>query len=154
MCHVLELSPGEKYTVDNAQSAQGLDNNMQSVLEIKQVMMMMVMMMMMMMMMLMLMMMMIIMIMTMMMMLMMMIQVSHTDWGVYTCRANNSMGEGEAMVVVKSKLNHILRSVRASRLDIFCGYIVYNIALYCCLGFGMGGWDFKMCFAIYFRAPM
>ena len=39
MCHVLELSPGEKYTVDNAQSAQGLDNNMQSVLEIKQVMM-------------------------------------------------------------------------------------------------------------------
>ena len=39
-CHVLELSPGEKYTVDNAQSAQGLDNNMQSVLEIKQVMMM------------------------------------------------------------------------------------------------------------------
>ena len=89
MCHVSELSPGEKYTVDNAQSAQGLDNNMQSVLEIKQVMMMMVMMMMMMMMML---------------MLMMMIQVSHTDWGVYTCRANNSMGEGEAMVVVKSKL--------------------------------------------------
>ena len=74
---MLELSPGEKYTVDNAQSAQGLDNNMQSVLEIKQVMMMM---------------------------LMMMIQVSHTDWGVYTCRANNSMGEGEAMVVVKSKL--------------------------------------------------
>ena len=40
MCDVLELSPGEKYTVDNAQSAQGLDNNMQSVLEIKQVMMM------------------------------------------------------------------------------------------------------------------
>ena len=39
MCHVSELSPGEKYTVDNAQSAQGLDNNMQSVLEIKQVMM-------------------------------------------------------------------------------------------------------------------
>ena len=44
-----ELSPGEKYTVDNAQSAQGLDNNMQSVLEIKQVMMMMMMLMMMMM---------------------------------------------------------------------------------------------------------
>ena len=42
---MLELSPGEKYTVDNAQSAQGLDNNMQSVLEIKQVMMMMMMMM-------------------------------------------------------------------------------------------------------------
>ena len=98
MCHLLELSPGEKYTVDNAQSAQGLDNNMQSVLEIKQVMMMMIMMMM--------------------LMLMMMIQVSHTDWGVYTCRANNSMGEGEAMVVVKSKLNHIFRSVRASSLDL------------------------------------
>ena len=131
---MLELSPGEKYTVDNAQSAQGLDNNMQSVLEIKQVMMMMMMLMM-------------------IMMLMMMIQVSHTDWGVYTCRANNSMGEGEAMVVVKSKLNHIFRSVRASRLDNFCWYIVYNIALYCCLGFGMGGGDFKMCFAIYFHAP-
>ena len=41
---MLELSPGEKYTVDNAQSAQGLDNNMQSVLEIKQVMVMMLMM--------------------------------------------------------------------------------------------------------------
>ena len=97
MYHVLELSPGEKYTVDNALSAQGLDNNMQSVLEIKQVMMM---------------------IMMMMLMSMMMIQVSHTDWGVYTCRANNSMGEGEAMVVVKSKLNHIFRSVRASSLDL------------------------------------
>ena len=58
--------------------------------------------------------------MLMMIMLMMMIQVSHTDWGVYTCRANNSMGEGEAMVVVKSKLNHKFRSVRASRLDNFC----------------------------------
>ena len=103
MCDVLELSPGEKYTVDNAQSAQGLDNNMQSVLEIKQV---------------------------------MMIdddidddddvdydddddvnvhdddQVSHTDWGVYTCRANNSMGEGEAMVVVKSKINHIFKRLQ------------------------------------------
>ena len=83
---MLELSPGEKYTVDNAQSAQGLDNNMQSVLEIKQLRHL------------------VMMIMMMMLMLMMMIQVSHTDWGVYTCRANNSMGEGEAMVVVKSKL--------------------------------------------------
>ena len=45
MCHLLELSPGEKYTVDNAQSAQGLDNNMQSVLEIKQVIMTMMMLM-------------------------------------------------------------------------------------------------------------
>ena len=106
MCDVSELSPGEKYTVDNAQSAQGLDNNMQSVLEIKQVshlvMMMMVMMMM------------------MMMMMITTTQVTHTDWGVYTCRANNSMGEGEAMVVVKSKITHIFRSVRSSR-TIFVG---------------------------------
>ena len=97
MCDVSELSPGEKYTVDNAQSAQGLDNNMQSVLEIKQVILMM-----------------------MMMMMITTTQVTHTDWGVYTCRANNSMGEGEAMVVVKSKITHIFRSVRSSR-TIFVG---------------------------------
>ena len=28
---------------------------------------------------------------------------SHTDWGVYRCRARNTMGMGEAIVVLKSK---------------------------------------------------
>ena len=70
MFDVLELSPGEKYTVDNAQSAQGLDNNMQSMLEIKQVILMMMMVMMMMMMM-----MMILMMMMMMMMMMMVMMI-------------------------------------------------------------------------------
>ena len=30
-------------------------------------------------------------------------EVSHTDWGVYRCRARNTMGMGEAIVVLKSK---------------------------------------------------
>ena len=30
---------------------------------------------------------------------------SHTDWGVYKCKAHNNMGMGEAIVVLKSKLD-------------------------------------------------
>ena len=30
-------------------------------------------------------------------------EVSHTDWGVYRCRARNTMGMGEAIVMLKSK---------------------------------------------------